>query len=327
MALGPSEATGFDADANLIHLLVDAVTEYAIYMLNPDGLVISWNAGAEHLKGYGPAEILGQPYERFFTRDDQQRNVPAHILATTKEAGRHESEGWRVRKDGVRFWASAILHKVQDKAGRHIGFVQVTRDITQRKATQDALLESERRFRILVQGVTDYAICMIDPSGIVINWNTGAARIKGYTADEIIGQHISRFYSREDRAAGLPARGLATAAREGRYETEGWRVRKDGTRFWAAVVLDAIHDPEGALIGFAKITRDVTERREAQDRLRESERQFRLLVNGVTDYALFMLDPNGIVTSWNSGAEHIKGYTAAETRRKPLSLPRSAAQP
>ena len=312
MALGPSEASGFDADANLIHLLVDAVTEYAIYMLNPEGLVTSWNAGAQHLKGYRPAEIIGQPYERFFAHEDQQRNVPAQILATAKEAGRHESEGWRLRKDGVRFWASAILHKVQDKAGRHIGFVQVTRDITQRKATQDALLESERRFRILVQGVTDYAICMIDPSGIVINWNTGAERIKGYTAGEIIGQHISRFYSREDRAAGLPARGLATAAREGRYETEGWRVRKDGTRFWAAVVLDAIHDPEGALIGFAKITRDITERREAQDRLRESERQFRLLVNGVTDYALFMLDPNGIVTSWNSGAERIKGYTAAE---------------
>ena len=312
MARGPSEVTGFEADADRIHLLVDAVTEYAIYMLDPDGLVTSWNAGAEHLKGYGPAEIIGQPYERFFTREDQQRNVPAHILATAKEAGRHESEGWRVRKDGVRFWGSAILHKIEDKAGRHIGFVQVTRDITQRKATQDALLESERRFRILVQGVTDYAICMIDPGGIVINWNTGAERIKGYTADEIIGQHISRFYSREDRAAGLPALGLAAAAREGRYETEGWRVRKDGSRFWAAVVLDAIHDPGGDLIGFAKITRDITERREAQDRLRESERQFRLLVNGVTDYALFMLDPNGIVTSWNAGAERIKGYTAAE---------------
>jgi PAS domain S-box-containing protein len=241
-----------------------------------------------------------------------RRSARLDRLATAKEAGRHESEGWRMRKDGVRFWASAILHKVQDKAGRHIGFVQVTRDITQRKATQDALLESERRFRILVQGVTDYAICMIDPSGIVTNWNTGAERIKGYTADEIVGQHISRFYGREDRAAGLPARGLASAAREGRYEAEGWRVRKDGTRFWAAVVLDAIHDPSGDLIGFAKITRDITERRQAQDRLRESERQFRLLVNGVTDYALFMLDPNGIVTSWNAGAERIKGYTAAE---------------
>jgi PAS domain S-box-containing protein len=312
MAPGPSEATGFEAEADRIHLLVDAVTEYAIYMLNLDGLVTSWNAGAERLKGYGPTEIIGRPYERFFTREDQQRNLPAQILAAAKEAGRHETEGWRVRKDGVRFWASAILHKVQDKAGGHIGFVQVTRDITQRKATQDALLESERRFRILVQGVTDYAICMIDPSGIVTNWNTGAERIKGYTADEIVGQHISRFYCREDRAAGLPARGLAIAAREGRYEAEGWRVRKDGSRFWAVVVVDAIHDSVGNLIGFAKVTRDITERREAQDRLRESERQFRLLVNGVTDYALYMLDPNGIVTSWNAGAERIKGYKAAE---------------
>jgi PAS domain S-box-containing protein len=312
MAIGPSEAAGFEADASRLHLLVDAITEYAIYMLNPDGLVASWNAGAERLKGYSAAEIIGQPYERFFSREDQQRNLPAHILATATEAGRHESEGWRVRKDGTRFWGSAILHTVQDKAGRHIGFAQVTRDITQRKATQDTLLESERRFRILVQGVTDYAIYMIDPSGIITNWNTGAERIKGYTADEIIGQHISRFYSRDDRAAGLPARGLAAAAREGRYEAEGWRVRKDGTRFWAAVVIDAIHDPGGALIGFAKITRDITERRQDQDRLRESERQFRLLVNGVTDYALYMLDPNGIVTSWNSGAERIKGYTATE---------------
>jgi PAS domain S-box-containing protein len=196
MAIGPSEAAGFEADASRLHLLVDAITEYAIYMLNPDGLVASWNAGAERLKGYSAAEIIGQPYERFFSREDQQRNLPAHILATATEAGRHESEGWRVRKDGTRFWGSAILHTVQDKAGRHIGFAQVTRDITQRKATQDTLLESERRFRILVQGVTDYAIYMIDPSGIITNWNTGAERIKGYTADEIIGQHISRFYSR-----------------------------------------------------------------------------------------------------------------------------------
>jgi PAS domain S-box-containing protein len=126
MAPGPSEAAGVVADADRIHLLVDAVTEYAIYMLNPDGLVTSWNAGAEQLKGYGPAEIIGQPYERFFTREDQQRNLPLHILATAKEAGRHESEGWRVCKDGVRFLGSVILHRVQDKAGRHIGFVQVT---------------------------------------------------------------------------------------------------------------------------------------------------------------------------------------------------------
>src|SRR5690242_10047203 len=167
-------------------------------------------------------------------------------------------------------------------------------------------------FRMLVEGVVDYAIYMLDPSGIVTNWNAGGERLKGYTADEIVGQHFSRFYTKEDRGAGLPARVLEAAAREGRYESEGWRVRKDGSRFWALVVVDAIRNKNGTLEGFAKVTRDITERRAAQDALRESERQFRLLIAGVTDYALFMLDPNGIITSWNVGAERIKGYTAEE---------------
>jgi PAS domain S-box-containing protein len=217
-----------------------------------------------------------------------------------------------VRKDGTKFFASAVLHRISDRHGRHIGFAKVTRDITERKVAQDALVESERRFRLLVQSVTDYAIYMLDLSGNVTNWNAGAARIKGYRADEIVGQHFSRFYTPEDRRAGLPSRGLATAAREGRFEAEGWRVRKDGTRFWAAIVIDAIRGPEGELIGFAKITRDITERRQAQEELRASERRFRLLVNGVIDYALYMLDPNGVVSSWNAGAERIKGYTAGE---------------
>jgi PAS domain S-box-containing protein len=306
------DAINVATDAERFHLLVDAVTDYAIYMLDLEGRVVSWNAGAERLKGYQPTEIIGQHYRRFFTPEDQQCNLPAQILKGATEHGRYESEGWRLRKDGTRFWASAILQKVQDQRGRHIGFAKVTRDITERKTTQDALLESERRFRILVQAVTDYAIYMLDPGGIVINWNVGAERMLGYRADEIVGQHISRFYGREDRFAGLPARALATAVKEGRYATEGWRVRKDGTRFWAAVVIDAIHDEDGGFIGFAKITRDVTERRQAHEELLASERQFRLLINGVTDYALYMLDPNGIVISWNAGAERIKGYATSE---------------
>ena len=308
----PSAPISFDTDAERLHLLVDAVTDYAIYMLDRDGFVVSWNTGAERLKGYMSAEIIGEHYSRFFTAEDQERNLPAEVLRRATDDGRHGIEGWRVRKDGTRFWVQATIHKVHDKAGRHIGFAKVARDLTRQREAQEALLESERRFRILVQGVTDYAIYMLDPSGIVTNWNAGAERIKGYTADEIVGQHISRFFSWEDRTAGLPARGLATAAIEGRYEGEGWRIRKDGTRFWATVVIDAIHDEAGKLIGFAKITRDITEQRQQQEHLRESERQFRLLVNGVTDYALYMLDLNGIVTNWNVGAQRIKGYTGAE---------------
>jgi PAS domain S-box-containing protein len=312
MPSDPSDAVNFESDADRFHLLVDAVTDYAIYMLDLEGRVASWNVGAERLKRYSAAEIIGQPYWRFFSEEDQRRDLPARILAEVREKGRLELEGWRVRKDGSRFFASAVMHKVEDRRGRHVGYAKVTRDITERKAAQDALLESERRFRLLVQGVTDYAIYMIDPSGIVASWNTGAERIAGYAAQEIIGQHFSRFYTPQDRSAGIPARSLRIAAVEGRYEAEGWQVRKDGTRFWATIVIDAIHDPEGKLLGFAKVTRDITERREAQEKLKASERLFRLLVNGVTDYAMFMLDPNGIVTSWNAGAARIKGYAEEE---------------
>ena len=299
-------------DQHKLELLLDAVSEYAIYLIDTEGFVASWNAGAQKVKGYTPTEIIGQHFSRFFTAEDQENNVPQGILEAVRKHGRHETEGWRVRKDGTRLFCNAVLHQVRDEHGQLVGFAKVTRDITERIAARDALLESERRFRILVEGVIDYAIYMLDPSGIVVNWNAGAQRLKGYTADEIVGHHFSNFYSKEDRRTGLPARVLETANREGRYEAEGWRIRKDGSRFWASVVLDAIRNEKGELEGYAKVTRDITERRAAQDTLRESERQFRLLVAGVTDYALYMLDPNGIIISWNAGAERIKGYQANE---------------
>jgi PAS domain S-box-containing protein len=303
-----------------LQLLLEAVTDYAIFMLDVDGRVSSWNSGAQKLKGYDPAEIIGQPFSRFFTQEDRARQLPAKLLAEALRAGRSEAEGWRVRKDGRTFWALAVLQPIYDETGEHVGFAKVTRDITDRQAAQQALYESERRFRLLVQGVSDYAIFMLDPSGIITNWNSGAQRIKGYQAEEVIGRHFGLFLSPRDRAAGLPGRALEIARREGRYEDEGRRYRKDGTRFWASVVLDAIHDDDGALLGFAKITRDITERRKDQEKLRESERQFRSLVKGVSDYALYMLDPNGIISSWNAGAERIKGYTADEVVGRHFSL-------
>ena len=293
-------------------LLVQSVTDYAIYLLDPEGFVSSWNAGAEKITGYTEAESLGQHVSRFFTAEDQAAGLPLKVLQLARRHGQYEIEGWRARKDRHRYWALTIIETVFDETGAHVGFAEVTRDITERHATQQALIESERRFRLLVQGVIGYSMFMLDPSGLVLNWNLGAERIKGYHADEIVGQHFSRFYTSEDRASGAPFRALETASREGRFEGEGWRMRKDGSRFWASVVIDALHDESGQLIGFAKITRDITERVAAQQALRDSERQFRLLVAGVTDYALFMLDPNGVVVSWNSGAEKIKGYRPHE---------------
>jgi len=295
-----------------LQLLVDALADYAIYMLDRDGYITSWNTGAERIKGYAADEIIGRHFSCFFTAEDQAKGLPAAILAAARAEGRVENEGWRVRKDGSRFWTNAVVQRVQDEQGRPIGFAKITRDVTERRAAHQALLESERRFRLLIDGVVDYALYMLDASGVVASWNQGAERMKGYTAAEIVGQHFSKFYTAEDRAAGLPARVLQTAAREGRFEAEGWRVRKDGSRFWASVVVDAIRGSDGRLEGFAKVTRDITERQAAQDALRDSERQFRLLVTNVVDYGLFMLDPNGIVSSWNQGAERIKGYRASE---------------
>jgi len=251
-------------------LLVDSVKDYAICMIDPDGIVISWNTGAQRLKGYTADEIFGQHVSRFFTPEDRAAGLPRQALAAALAEGKFETEGWLLRKDGTRFWANVVIEPVRDEQGTHLGFAQITRDMTERNAAQAALRQSDEHFRLLVRGVTDYAIFMLDPDGHVTSWNVGAERMKGYTADEIVGQHFSRFYSEEDRAEGRPRAGLETARREGRFETEGWRIRKDGTRFWASVVIDAIHNDAGALIGFAKITRDITERRQAQEALEEA---------------------------------------------------------
>ncbi|KAA1054198.1 Sensory box histidine kinase/response regulator [Azospirillum argentinense] len=251
-------------------LLVNSVHDYAIYMLDPQGIVTSWNPGVQRFKGYTAAEIIGQHFSRFYTDDDQRAGVPQRALSIASIEGKFEAEGWRVRKDGTRFWAHVIIDPIRDDAGKLIGFAKITRDVTERKQAQEALQQSEARFRLLVQGVVDYAIFMLDATGHVTNWNSGAQRMKGYAAEEIIGEHFSRFYTAEDRAAGIPLQGLRTAEQTGKFETEGWRLRKDGTRFWASVVIDAIRDDNGRLVGFAKVTRDITERKLAQEALEET---------------------------------------------------------
>ena len=248
-------------------MLVTSIRDYAIYMLNPEGFINSWNAGAERFKGYSAHEIIGQHFSVLYTEEDRRSGKPARALQTSREQGKFEDEGWRVRRDGTRFWASVVVDPIRDPSGRLIGFAKITRDITERKAAEEALRESEDRFRLLVQSVTDYAIYMISPTGVITNWNTGAERIKGYKREEIVGSNFAVFYTEEDRAKDMPAQTLATAATEGRFEQESWRVRQDGTRFWAHVVVDAIRDEAGKLLGFAKVTRDITERKLAAEAL------------------------------------------------------------
>nr|WP_250901730.1 MULTISPECIES: PAS domain-containing sensor histidine kinase [unclassified Dyella] len=236
-------------------------------MLDTDGAVRSWNKGAERCEGYAAQDVIGASFDTFFVPDDRALGLPADILAKALEHGRHDLECWQLRKDGSRFWAHLTVDPASGDGSEHSGFAILLHDLTEARQAAETLRRSEEQFRILVQGVIDYAIYLIDPEGKVSSWNAGAQRIKGYAPREIIGKHFSTFYTDEDRERDLPAKGLATAARIGRFENEGWRVRKDGSRFWAHIVIDRILDDQGRHVGYAKITRDITARREAEQEL------------------------------------------------------------
>ncbi|HYM71509.1 MAG TPA: PAS domain S-box protein [Stellaceae bacterium] len=253
-------------------LLVEGIVDYAIILLDPHGIVANWNAGAQRIKGYAAKEIIGRHLRIFYTPEDRAAGLPERALETARREGKYAAEGWRLRKDGTRFLASVVIDALYDN-DVFAGFAKITRDLTERQTAHSALQDSERHFRLLVSGVTDYALYMLDPQGYVSSWNAGGERIKGYSSTEIIGQHFSCFYTKADRAASRPARALGIARDTGRYEEEGWRVRKDGSLFWANVVIDPIRDDDGKLIGFAKITRDVTERRDAQATLERAQRR------------------------------------------------------
>ena len=272
---GPGEATGF-VDARiggltpeaggLYKLLVASVRDYAIFALDATGHIISWNEGARRIKGWSASEIIGRHFSTFYPPEDLAWDKPAWELEIATREGRFEEEGWRLKKDGSRFWANVVITTLRDDSGKVVGFAKVTRDLTERRAALEALRASEERFRHLVQSVKDYGIFMLDPDGNVVSWNEGAERITGYTPEQIIGRHFSTFYGAEDLASGKPAWELEVAQRDGRFEEEGWRVRRDGSRFWSSVVITAVRDSTGTLLGYAKVTRDLTERRAAEAR-------------------------------------------------------------
>ncbi|HEY6863135.1 MAG TPA: PAS domain S-box protein [Burkholderiales bacterium] len=252
--------------------LVAAVEEYAIFLLNAKGEIQSWNAGAERIKGYEAHEILGRHFSVFYPPESVASGWPDHELRVAEAAGRFNDEGWRLRKDGNRFWASVTITALRHRDGALRGFLKITRDLTERKRAEEGLRQSEERFRLLIEGVQDYAIYMLDPNGNVASWNVGAERIEGYRAEEIIGRHFSAFYPPEAVAQGRPDWQLRTALEQGRAEDEGWRTRKDGTQYWANAVITALKDKDGTLRGFAKIVRDMTERRKIEA-LQRADRQ------------------------------------------------------
>lgn len=265
------QRTLYESERNF-RLLVEGVTDYAIYMLDPEGCITNWNAGAARIKGYQAKEVIGKHFSIFYTPEDKASGLPARALETARKDKHFVAEGWRIRKDGSRFRASVVIDPIYE-GRRLIGYAKITRDITERHEASVELSKSENQFRTLVGGVTDYALYMLDPNGIVANWNAGGERIKGYSAAEIVGEHFSRFYTPQDRASGKPARALQIAIDTGHYIEEGYRVRRDGSYFWASVVIDPIRNEAGELIGFAKITRDITERKAAQEQLAAVQKQ------------------------------------------------------
>ncbi|QRK12364.1 PAS domain S-box protein [Archangium violaceum] len=266
-------------DEELARLLIESIDDYAIFMLDPSGHVASWNSGAERIKGYSPGEILGRHFSLFYPPGEIVAGKCEHALRCATEQGRFAEEGWRIRKNGERFWASVTLTAMRDATGRLRGFAKVTKELTERRQAEEQLRRSEEQFRLLVSGVKDYAIFMMDTEGRVLTWNEGAANITGYTAKEIVGEPVALLYPPGDVAREKPSQDIETAKREGRLEEEGWRLRKDGTTYQARVTLSPVYDATGALLGFAKVTRDLTESKRAEDervRLAQAQEAIRM---------------------------------------------------
>lgn len=252
--------------------LVANIHDHAIFLLDAGGRVSSWNVGAERMKGYTEAEILGKHFSVFYDPEAVEREWPEFELSIAREKGRIADEGWRVRKDGTRFWASTVMTAIRGADGTVRGFLKIVRDLTDRHDRKVTQQESEEQFRLLVDAVEEYAIFLLDLNGNVRSWNRGAELIKGYAASEIIGVNFSRFYPASSVLQGKPAWELEMATLYGSFEDEGWRIRKDGSQFWANVVITALWDKAGNPRGFAKVTRDMTERRRIED-LENADRQ------------------------------------------------------
>jgi PAS domain S-box-containing protein len=266
------------------HKMVAEVKDYAIILLDADGTVIDWNIGAQKLKGYSSAEIIGKNFRLFYPREEKAAGLPERLLNEAREQGSVLHEGWRVKKDGTRFWGSIAITALHDQQGKIIGFSKVTRDLTLRKIAEDQsanmleelqqanekLKESEERYHKMIDEVQDYAIVLLSPKGDIQNWNSGAQFIKGYNPNEIVGKSFRLFYSEEDQERGLPEKLLDEARKNGKVVHEGWRVRKDGSRFWGNVVITALHDANRSIIGFSKVTRDLTAKKHAEEALKAS---------------------------------------------------------
>ncbi|MCW3107375.1 MAG: domain S-box protein [Segetibacter sp.] len=301
-------------------LFLQAIEDFALVMLNAEGLIKSCNKATYAITGFSYNELSDQPFSILYTAEDNTRKRSDQELSETLKTGKFSIESWKSKKDGSKYWSNMSLSPIYSEQQEHVGYAVVIKDITERKQAEVEIREREERYRLMVEGVKDYAIFMLDTEGNILTWNDGAKNIKGYNSDEIIGKHFSTFYTRQDVESGKPERELQIAIKTGKYEEEGWRVRKNGSVFWANVVITALYNEDNQFIGFSKVTRDLSHKRQEEELLRQSEERYRLLVAQVKDYAIFMLDEKGRIMSWNEGAKKIKGYKAEEIIGKYFSI-------
>lgn len=333
------------AEEKFQHMIAE-VEDYAILILATDGKIVSWNKGVEKIKGYTQQEILGKNFKVFYPKEDVDREIPDMLLRHARENGRASHEGWRIRKDGTRFWGSVVITALHDESGNVSGFLKVTRDLSENKIIEDKhnnnleelrqkneeLKKTKERYHKMVSEIQDYSIILLDVTGKILDWNKGAEKLTGYKAEEILGKNFRLFYPME--ANNLPERLLEDASKAGSVIHEGYKIKKDGSRFWGNVVITALHDESGEITGFTKVTKDLTPRKIADDKLSmfmeelkrkneelfRSEERYHKMIADVRDYAILLLDPNGNVQNWNIGAEVIKGYTEEEIIGKNFSI-------
>ncbi|WP_331963191.1 PAS domain S-box protein [Ohtaekwangia sp.] len=320
--------------------MIAEVEDYAIIVLDKAGIISSWNRGAENIKGYRAEEIIGKSFRIFYPVEDQETKLPDILLEQARTVGKATHEGWRVKKNGARFWGNITITAIHADNGEVEGFVKVTRDLTERKmlddklsnyveqlhVKNDELQRSEEKYHKMVSELQGYAIILLDKDGNIQDWNKGAEKVKGYSPEEILGKNFRVFYTIEDKESDLPGRLLQQAIAWGTITHEGWRIRKDGSRFWANVVVTTLRSDNGDILGFSKVTKDLTDQKIAQDRLnvvaeelrqanddlKKSEERYHKMISEVQDYAILLLDTNGIIQNWNTGAEYIKGYKESE---------------
>jgi PAS domain S-box-containing protein len=270
----------------LFHKMVDEIEDYAIILLDKDGRVLNWNKGAQKIKGYSKEDIIGKSFRLFYTKEDQLRNHPEELIETAIKKGKAVEESWRCRKDGSRFWGNITITTLFDDDKNVLGFSKVTRDLTERfkadqelKKVYEELKKSEELYHKMVSDVEDYAIILLDKYGKILNWNKGAEKIKGYREEEIVGKSFRVFYTKEDQLRNHPEELIEMAIREGKAVEESWRCRKDGGKFWGNITITPLFDDDNNILGFSKVTRDLTERYKADKKIRELNRNLEQKVN------------------------------------------------